>query len=101
MREEVVAISRVEARQDNVDAVQAAYNRPLSEELRAAGCLAYDCYQHLTQPNTFVAIGRWQSAEAFQRHLAQNQASLNETSHLLTRSPELLILQRRDETGDD
>jgi quinol monooxygenase YgiN len=59
------------------------------------GCIVYSLNRGLEQPNVFVTVEKWESADALQAHLhsAHIGAAMSRTGELLTEPPRIIATE--------
>lgn len=67
----LVVIAVLKCKTEHIETVKKGLQGLVAPTLQEAGCLKYDLHQDLEDPNTFIFVEEWESAE----HLKQHGAS--------------------------
>jgi quinol monooxygenase YgiN len=85
-----IAIATLIARPGHADAVAAALRELITPTHAEEGCILYALHRGLGDPDTFVFVERWGSADALASHGQQPWvAGLSDIADLLTGPPHL------------
>lgn len=89
---EISTVAIITAKPEGAEQVAAELTKLADATHAEAGCLHYSLHRGLEDPNTFVTIEKWDSAESLQQHLASDHiaAALGATSELLTVPPQIV-----------
>ncbi len=63
-----IVIARAQVSHDSCEAFMMAAQVCVAATRQEAGCLAYDIYESLTEPGTFVAVEQWENEAAIDAH---------------------------------
>jgi quinol monooxygenase YgiN len=91
---EVVMVSRARVRTGEAARLLAEVTRHVSASRAEPGCVEYDLYLSATEFEELAAVGRWESIQAAQAHLAaaHTAAFLARIGHCLADAPRIQLL---------
>ncbi|GAB2554371.1 putative quinol monooxygenase [Nocardia heshunensis] len=67
---EITVVATIVAKPDDRETVARLLGAVVAPTLQELGCLGYSMYRDTSDPDTFVAIENWRSAEDLDKHLA-------------------------------
>jgi quinol monooxygenase YgiN len=65
----VKVVARITARPDRIDELTRILLRLVEETRKEKGCLSYELYQNLDEPNDFTVVEDWASNAAIDSHM--------------------------------
>lgn len=87
----VKVVARITARPDRIDELTRILLRLVEETRKEKGCLSYELYQNLDEPNDFTVVEDWASDAAIDSHMVTEhvQDAFAKASPLLAAAPEI------------
>lgn len=81
----IKVVSRRTIKPENIDTVIKMYDEMIDETRKENGCISYEFFRDVNDPNTVIMIEEWENEDCFNAH--------SETSHFKKIIPQIIELQ--------
>jgi quinol monooxygenase YgiN len=61
-------IATLDAQPEHRETLMNAVKKTVEATVKEKGCISYDCFTSITQPNRFIFVERWESQEDLDAH---------------------------------